>query len=449
MRKSLAESRGLLLQLALSGLMKGGGGLLTFVCFIFIARSASADEYGLFSIAFSVASLACYVIAGGQHTAILKIYPRVSGQGPISRDGRYVIGHALRTIGWLALGTSVVALAGWWLAGAAGLRIAGGATGSLVLLTLLLSALLGLAEFFSSLFRARGQTLAGLWPRDILWRLLMIAVFGLALWIAAPRSLHSDLFTAEELAGIVAALLLVALGVQIYRLVRDMRAVDRAAPLDEATLRADMRRSFWSFWALGVLWPARGQLGTIIVGFMINPAIAGAFFSAQRLASVLLMVSVAINTAIGPEISRALAAGDMHKVKRVFMTGSLVAGSTSAAFMLLLVAIGDDLLALFDDSYRAFTPVLLVFALGQAVFNACGPLGVLLTLAEKERTVLVAGIVATLATLVGVVMLTRLYGPMGAAVAIAGVTVLLNLYLSTVAWSVFRAARLGSVGEAA
>ena len=202
-----------------------------------------------------------------------------------------------------------------------------------------------------------------------------------------------------------------------------------------------MRRSFASFWALGVLWPARGQLGTIIVGFMLNPVIAGAFFSAQRLASILLMVSVAINTAIGPEISRALAVKDMAKAKRVFVTGSLVAASTSAGFMLLLVWIGDDLLALFDPSYRAFTPVLLVFALGQAVFNACGPLGVFLTLAEREQTVLRAGVVATIATLAGVVVLTRLYGPLGAAVAISGVTILLNFYLATVARGVFRAAR--------
>lgn len=66
MRKSLAESRGLLWQLLLSGMMKGGGGLLTFVCFIFIARSAAVDEYGLFSITLLAASLLCCLVVGGQ-----------------------------------------------------------------------------------------------------------------------------------------------------------------------------------------------------------------------------------------------------------------------------------------------------------------------------------------------------------------------------------------------
>ena len=44
MRRSLAESRGLLWQLLLSGVMKGGGGLLAFACFMFIARAASPGE---------------------------------------------------------------------------------------------------------------------------------------------------------------------------------------------------------------------------------------------------------------------------------------------------------------------------------------------------------------------------------------------------------------------
>lgn len=446
MRKSLAESRGLLWQLLLSGMMKGGGGLLTFVCFIFIARSAAVDEYGLFSIAFSSASLLCYVMVGGQHTAILKFYPRVNDPGPISPAGKSVILRSLRILGRLTLATSAIILGGWFVARWAGPPMTSGATFSLVAFTLFLSALLGLAEFFSSLFRARGQTLAGLWPRDLLWRLLMIAVFGLILWLNAPGKLRANLFSAGELAGIVAGLLAAALSIQVARLARDMSKVEKARDPFPGHLGADMQRSFRSFWALGFLWPARGQLGTIIVGLMINPAAAGAFFSAQRLAAVLLMVSVAINTAVGPEISRALAANDLHKAKRVFMTGSLVAGSASAAFMLLLVAVGDDLLALFDPSYRSFTPVLLMFAIGQAVFNACGPLGVFLTLAERERTVLLAGVVATIATLVGVVILTRLYGPIGAATAIAGVTVLLNLYLATVAWSVFRGSQRKAEG---
>ncbi|MDG6078257.1 lipopolysaccharide biosynthesis protein [Erythrobacter litoralis] len=441
MTRSPGERRGLLFQLLISGAMKGGGGLLTFACFIFIARAASAEQYGLFSILFSIAMLACYVIVGGQHTAILKVYPRVSEEGPMSAAGGYVTGLALRRIGLIALAAFGAAIPVWFvlsaLAGDIGLTI----DLPLVLWTVALSILLGLAEFFSSFFRARGMLLAGMWPRDILWRGFMIVFFGAALFLYAPITFRADLFSASALIAWTAALLLIALGIQILRLAMDWRRIVRDEGLDRNGLNADMNASFWSFWGLGLIWPARGQLGTIVVGLMISPEVAGAFFSAQRLASVLLMVSVAINTAMGPQISRAFAANDFDKAKRVFGTASIVAGGTSAAFMIVLLFFGADLLALFDPAYSNFAPVLLVLALGQALFNACGPLGVLLTLADRERQVLWSAIVATAATLIGVIVFTGRYGAMGAAVVMAVVTVALNLYLAGIGREVFASAK--------
>ena len=426
----------LLIEILLSGAVKAGGGLLAFVCFVFIARSANAQEYGTFAVAFSIASLACYFIVAGQHTTVLKFLPRLGDNGSLSSEGASLVLDALVRIGAIAVAALCLSILAVFAM--AGLGVADDRwTIGLVTATVGLSAFLGLAEFFSSYFRARGRILFGLWPRDILWRLLIVAVFATSIALAAPDDFRAELFSAAELGWITTGLLSVALLFQGAAITKDFRNAGTRQPLSPA-IRTDVKRSYLSFWGIGLVWPARAQLGTILVGFLISAETAGAFFSAQRLSSILLMISVAINTAVGPEISRSLASGNASRTRRVFLLSCLLAGAASLAVLALFYLFGGGLLALFDESYRTYVPVLMVFALGQAVFNACGPVGVFLTLAEREKLVLYASIGATVATFAGIMIVTPEYGPIGAASVIAATTILLNIYFVSVALKALR-----------
>lgn len=384
----------LLIKLATAG--------LSFAMFVFLARWLGPVEYGRYAMLFALGTFLAFVCVGGLHTLMLRRLPAIEHTG--------APGDAIALVrdGYLAVLAIAAALAALLLAAG----VAGGAMGRSLYAPLIACALavpFALAEYQSHVLRGWSSVNLALLPRDVLWRIGVLAAVGLA----AAQGLS---VTALEAFGWTAGILLALVGAQFalglrrappggFAAARPVRAAPVARVLEA--------RWLWAAAMAGVLLP---QLSVVVVGALTTPVDAGIFFAAQRTSSLLALPLIAANMIGAPMIAKAWAAGDRAGVQRI--CSFIVIGVTlpTLAGVGLFAVAGGQVLALFDPSYGAYKTVLLIFAAGALVNALCGPTGFLMLMTGHERPFVVILIVSQAIGLSLAAAGALTYGLIGAAI---------------------------------
>ena len=161
------------------------------------------------------------------------------------------------------------------------------------------------------------------------------------------------------------------------------------------------------------------QMSTILVGALAGPAAAGLFKIGRDVATAISKPAELLNQSIYPEFARIDSRGDWRDFKALILRGAAVAASGGAAMLVISLFAG----RLFIDTFfgptfdAAFIPLILMVA--TAGLTLCGfPMEPALyamgrpSIALRIETVVIA--VVYLPTLI---LLTRTYGPTGAAIA--------------------------------
>ena len=399
---------------ALGGAIKIIGMGLAFVFFVVIARVTTPEQYGIFAAAFSLATIAGFAATLGQHTAILRFWPALD-----EAHGPDIAAHAVaRGLKLTGLGAVAVLLI-FGLFGFARPQIAAFGADPLIYPAIgLMSAAFALSEYGAGALRARGALISALAPRDIVWRLAVIgAAFALgsltgagALWLAA-------------------ALLICLAGGQIALLARDLWR-RRSAPALPVLERDRMRHAQWGLWGNAVVGPVSQHAATVIVGIVLGPAAAGAFFAADRLAKLLSIALVGVNQIAGPMLARSWHAGRMKEVRLVFLAAAGLSFAAALAGFAVFALFGRFALSMFDPAYADAYWVLLILAAGQLVNTACGPNAVLLMMRGRERVVFIAQATWAVLTVSLSALLAGKAGVDGAAIGASIGLIGLNLTLS-------------------
>lgn len=381
----------------------GGAFLMT----LSLARAMTPEAYGVFAVAFSLATILGFVATVGQHTAILRFWPALDeAHGPGTAGHAVARGLTLSALG--AVGVLGLSLA----AGLAAPVVPAFGTSPWIYPAIgLMAVAFVLSEVMVGVLRAKGAILAALGPRDIAWR---AAVIGAVPWFG-------DL-SGPAAVTLAAGGLLLMTGPQAVAAVRD--ALDaRAWPRPSARQYAAMRHAQWGLWANATLGPVNTHAATIIVGMVLGPATAGAYFAADRLARLLSITLIGVNQVIGPMMARAWHGGRPEEARLLARASSALASSTALAGLVVYVFVGKAALTLFSPEYHSFHPVLLVLAVGQVAKATCGSAPMMLNMTGHERRVLV---MLTLSGGLGILLTAVLgseFGPIGAAVgATAAVT---------------------------
>lgn len=429
----LGRHRKLLASIVVSGAIKGCGALFTFLSFVAVARATSVEEFGRFSIAFALATIVSFFLLGGQHRIVLKYFPKYELADDDGASARFTLRAASRNLaGFIVAGALCLVL----LVLAAGLldvRLATDLPATVLILTLVLAIVLSLAEFLSNYYRARELLVFGLLPRDVIWRLLICAIFGILLFEASGLQLSSDLMSSTEALVLVSTLLLISTGPQLVGWVRGLRSKLQLSEERKREILGEIRHSTIPFWGIALVWPIQSQIGVLFVGFLLGEAEVGAYFSAQKLSGLLAIISVGINQAIAPKLARAVAQNDRADLRHTFVVSCVIGGVISLIALGIYLAFGDRLLAIFDPVYASFYGVLVILCLGQVVFNVSGPAAHLLSFAGKERLVLAVTTAAAIVGIIAICASTIVFGVYGTAIAVALTTLSWNLFFFCVA----------------
>jgi O-antigen/teichoic acid export membrane protein len=387
---------------------------LGFAQAILAARLLGPQGYGVVAVAMSVAAIAGTLTMLGLGPLAVREVARLSVRAEWGRLRGFLRFSTRSVLAASALAAAVI------VALALATPLFGPSFRGAVALAAPLAPLLALLAVFRGQCQGFGRVVAAQAPGELLRPALMVAALGLLFAMAgaaAPRA-YIILAIGAALAGTAAAAL------TQWRIVATM--VPAAPPM--------MAPREWSgaatpFLALAIAGILQGEVNTLLLGWLVGPTEAGLFQPLARLAPVMLIGMQAVSMRYGPRVSELWAQGDTAQLIRVTrmvtVTTTLFAAATCAAILLLAPWI----LGIFGKAFTANAAALGWIAAAQMFSVACGPAGLLLTMSGHPSRAL-AGHLAGLSVNVALgLWLIPQHGAHGAAQAMAGGTVVLNLVM--------------------
>lgn len=382
--------------------IKVASAILSFFMFMIIARITDNAEYGLFASGFSIATLLAIVASLGLHTLVLRLWPEYSAQGVPNLARRAVIWACNRTlIASVCVGATLILVA-------AVLKFATGQSFSYLFAAALLIPALAGAEYIASALRAQGSVLAALAPRDIIWRALVCAFAGVALFAGIK-------FQASEVILWISVVLIGVVALQIMTLQGRVGYVQHNTGADYTREERSWSQLARPMWAGAVLFSGSQQLDTIIIGVVIGSTAAGSYFAALKIVSVLALPLLAVNQLSGPVMARAFHTGDLAGMQRALKIFMVMIAFVEMVMCLGIVIFGHELLALFDSTFSGAYPVLLLLSASYLFHSLSGPAGMLLQMTGHSRLALKTSLSTQVASLVLLPIAGLAFGPVGVA----------------------------------
>jgi O-antigen/teichoic acid export membrane protein len=401
----------------IAGIIKLTSAGLSFFMFVAVALVTDERQFGLFGATYAAASLVSFFSTVGQQAVVLRFWPQYAATDPGAARA-----HMARSLRLTGVGLVVASLLLVGIGFVPGISHDTPEWLPLCLAASLLAFGLGWSEVASGAMRAKAVLVAGLLPRDVIWRALtIVAMVGL---MFAGVSL-----SAADATWICGGLLLLSVAPQTLRLLRETFA-DPPAP---TPLTGEQEREFrpvtQGLWGVTSRPPALGQVSTLIVAAILGPEIAGAVFVAERTTRLVVVALSGINQALAPEISAEFHRGDRGHVQAISGLSALAATAVAAVALLCFWIMGGFVLAIFEPAYATPTmvAVLLVFGAGATVGSACGPVEILLQLTGGQHALFRILVLVNPVGLALTAIATWLWGPIGAGIGIAATTAAWNI----------------------
>lgn len=374
--------------------------ILNFVLITLAARTLGKSAFGTYSILFSAAGLFCVVATFGQQIVSMRSWSEYSSAGQqrllkgamIFSSLTCLAGNVVIAIPFYAW---LVATHDWWLAAAV--------TFYLVALSIVLTT--------SHLVR----TAIGVGIGDGMSNLLLVVppivylLFCLLFRTAAETSI---IFLTMATGGTVAILIHV---VSMWR-----GAHARFPEFGSSPTTYEMRRWFlrsFKLWISNGLEASNQYADVLIIGFLMSPTVAGAYFVTTRIANAFAMATGAIYMFSTRHIPGLYYRRQFSQLNALLDSVAGVTLVIIAGGLLLILGGGHWLLRAFSDDYVSYYSALALLSLGTAAVAAAGPSGPILMLTGHEGRYLSIIGGAVLLRSVGFFILIPLFGILGAVTA--------------------------------
>jgi O-antigen/teichoic acid export membrane protein len=386
---------------------------LSYLMLVAFARMLGADDYGKFGVMLNLGIVLSTVIGFGLPTAILRWWPEYL----VKNDPAKAAGAMTGSVAVLAIATLLLLLVGAF-ASAFGLGqdIFGFRYGAIAIAVLAAVTIFG--DFLSGALRATERTVFAMAPRDIIWR------------VSSPL-LAFVVFRASGLANAGLAIVCVIIVLLIIDIIQyaGLRKIVRAM-VNSAVPKADWpvwRITLLPIWGAAILTALIQQLDVVVVGSMLGTTEAGAYFAAQKTASLLGLAMIAGGLVGAPIMAAHFHANKISELQKLCRLIAIAIAATTMIGVVVEVLFGRQLLGIFDASYAASYPILMVLCLGFAIDSLSGPNSYMMQVVGLERSYLrIMFVVYCIVLALQVVLIPR-YGAIAAAGANALGTCLWNV----------------------
>jgi len=400
-------------------LLKVASAGLSFLISLILARRLGAVGYGAYSYAIAlVGLLAIPAIMGLDRLLIRNIasYQVQSAWGMMKGLLRWANGMAL-----------ILSLAIAALSFLAGITFAKGMDRQMLsafLVALILLPILTLTRLRQASLQGLHKIIPGQLPELLLQPALFIILL-MASYLSLRRGLSVELvlllhITAAVCAFVVGAWLLYT------NLPQDVRM---ATPTYHKQTWIVSATPLFLFAAMQTV---NSQADIILLGAIKGAKAVGIYSAANRLAALISVILIAVNTPLAPTVARLYAEGDMKRLQEVITKTVRLITLVSLPLAGSMLLFGDRFLLIFSSEFLRGRTALSILSIGQ-IFNATmGSVGLILTMTGYERyAAMGVGISAVLNIILNACFIP-LWGMEGAALATSISMIALNIALALV-----------------
>jgi O-antigen/teichoic acid export membrane protein len=394
--------------------LTGGGGIarvfalkasftvLNFALVTLAARALGIDTFGTYSLLFSAAGLLGIAATFGQQVLVMRFWSEYLAAGRADLlKGSLIFSGVASLAGCVLFGLPFYL----WSATAHGSGVAAAVALYMVSLSLVMTT----AHLVrTAVGVARGDGFAN----------ILLALPGAAyLAFCLMAGVRAELVT---LFGVMAAGAALAIVIHIVALRKSLGvscpAFAAARPAFE--FRQWLNRSA-RLWMSNWLEAANQYLDVLLVGYLVDPATAGAWFVLTRVANVISVATDAIHMFSTRHIPELYYRGRLAELSRILDTVAWVTLIVILGSIAGIVIAGGWLLAIFSNAYVGYHGLLIVLLIGAAAAAAAGPSSPILMLTGHEGRYLAIIGASVLLRVIGFAALIPLFGISGAAVAVA------------------------------
>ena len=333
--KSILESD--LIQSAISFAIKLGSGIAAYVLFAIIARLSSPEEFGRFSILFSIAILLGIMGSLGLQVFMVKEQPKARAQDDLAAEaGLYKF--ARLSLIWTAPITAAIftAVALW---------AAEGMSVSIIAFGILLTLLYAISQATIGMLRVQEKTLFAIATRDLLWRVIAIVVFVVTVTLTDFDR------TVIALAALSIALLPVVIS--------HCFLIQRHTRKNFGSTTPQLNKKEWIDTTMGlglvaVISSADFYLYTIVLGILLSATDAGVFFAALKTAELLNMFLMAVTLIMSPKLSAMVAAKNRNGLQTQCNVNLVLQAIPLVPACLVLFVAAPYILSIFDPNYAQY-----------------------------------------------------------------------------------------------
>lgn len=386
--------------------------VLNFALITLAARKFGAADFGNYSVLFSSAGLLSIVATFGQQVLVMRFWSEYVSNGRADLlKGSLIFSVVVCGAGFLVVGIPFYV----WSSSAYSESLGLAVTAYLVAVSAVMTS--------AHLVRSAVGVEAG----DGVGNLLLLAPPVAYLGVHMAMGRDADLTTLFAIMAAGASLAVFIHAVIVYR------AVIARFP-DIARIRAAMDLREWGsrsakLWVSNGLEASNQYLDVLIVGYLLSPTVAGAYFVVTRVANIFSIATDAIHMFSTRHIPNLFYRQQFDQLGRMLDTVAWVILAIVLGSMAAIVVGGHWLLTIFNSSYVSYHGALIILSIGVAALASAGPSGSILMLTGHEGRYLAIVGATVLMRVAGLLVLIPLFGVTGGATATACSLIVMSLLL--------------------
>ncbi len=157
-----------------------------------------------------------------------------------------------------------------------------------------------------------------------------------------------------------------------------------------------------------------------VAGSLLDKSDVAAYGIASRLVQLVLMPLLVVNAIMAPVIAQFHAEGARARLQRVLGAYAALGALPGIVVLALFSFFAAPVLTLlYGEVYGRAADCLVLLSLGQLINSFCGPAATVLMMSGRERAVMIVSVGTAVITVLGGLVLGRLYGMEGVAAAAA------------------------------
>ncbi|WP_028023182.1 flippase [Enterovibrio calviensis] len=174
-----------------------------------------------------------------------------------------------------------------------------------------------------------------------------------------------------------------------------------------------------NLWLISATGQAIPWASVVIVGYFASSEEVAFFSAAQRTSMLISFMLMVVNFVAAPRFSALYNAGKFDQLKRLAQLSTRMMIAFSFPVLALVLIWPDAIMSLFGSEFSQSGQLLVVLAIGQTINVMTGSVGFLLTMCGYEKDMRNVTIFAGIFTVTLLMVLTSLWGILGAAVAVS------------------------------